>query len=76
MNTLEIFNRWLSQLSPEDINNLTDDEVMAHAMERPGHPGQLGFMFKIDYFRSSEHFAEASFAIMQRLSKSKQTKNI
>lgn len=69
MNKLEAFNRWASQLSVEQIKNLPEEEVLSVAMERPGHPGQFGFMWQLLYFRSQEHLAETMSALLQRLGK-------
>ena len=35
--------------------------------ERPGHPGQYGFMLQLEYFKSQEHFAGTMGALMTRL---------
>ena len=43
-------------------------------MERPGHPGQYGFMLQLPYFKSSEHLAKTTYALMDRLQKVKNMK--
>ncbi len=70
-NYLEELNKLASQLTPEQINNLSDDEILSLAMERPGHPGQYGFMLQIQYFQSQEHFAQTMSALLERLAKAK-----
>ena len=67
MKKLEAINKLASQLSVEQIRNLSDEDVMSMAMERPGHPGQFGFMLRLQYFKSTEHLAEISTALMKRL---------
>ena len=67
--SLKELNKWASNLSVEEIDNLSEDEVLGVAMERPGHPGQYGFMWQFQYFKSQEHFAEIVVAFMQRLQK-------
>ena len=69
MDKLEAINRWASQLSAEQIENLPEEEVLMMAMERPGHPGQFGFMLGLEYFRSREHLAETMCALYNRLVK-------
>ena len=69
MNKLKAINHWASRLSVEQIENLPEEEVLMMAMERPGHPGQFGFMFQLQYFRSQEHLAETMHALLQRLGK-------
>lgn len=53
----------------ETIAKMSDEEIMALAMERPGHPGQYGFMFSPKQFRSEEDFAATMYELMQRLGK-------
>ena len=69
ISNLEELNKWASKLSVEEICNLSEDEVLGVAMERPGHPGQYGFMLQLQYFKSQEHFTEIMHALMQRLQK-------
>lgn len=69
INNLDELNKWASKLSLEEIKNLLEDEILEMAMERPGHPGQYGFMLQLPFFKSQEHFAETMHALMQRLQK-------
>ena len=69
MNTLELMNQWASRLSVQQIKNLPEDEILSMVMERPGHPGQYGFMWQTQYLRSDEHFAEKACELMKRLGK-------
>ncbi len=68
---LKEYNLFISSLSLEQIENLSDEEILDLAMERPGHPGQYGFLLKLDYFRSEEHLGEAMIALLNRLEKVK-----
>jgi hypothetical protein len=38
-------------------------------VERPGHPGQFGFLLQLQYFVSTEHMADAMYQLMERLQK-------
>ena len=69
MRSLDEINKWVSKLSAEEIQNLTDEEILSLAMERPGHPGQYGFMLHPGYFESVEHLSEAMNQLMKRLNK-------
>lgn len=69
IDNLEELNKLVSKLSLKEIKNLSDDEILNMAMERPGHPGQYGFMLKLTYFNSEEHFAKIMNALMKRLQK-------
>jgi hypothetical protein len=69
MATIEEINRRASLLSVEEIETLTDDEIKGLAMERPGHPGQYGFLLSPQAFRSTEHLAETLHALTKRLAK-------
>jgi hypothetical protein len=69
MYSVEQVNRRVSLLSIEEIGGLTDDEIRALSMERPGHPGQRGFMLSLEYFRSPDHMAGITHALMARLVK-------
>ncbi len=69
INNLEELNKWVSELSIEQIKNLSEDEILSMSMERPGHPGQFGFMLQLPYFKSQKHFAETMSALMERLQK-------
>lgn len=66
-NYLEELNKWASNLSLKEIKNLSEDEILNMAMERPGHPGQYGFMLQLQFFKSEEHFAETMCALLKRL---------
>ena len=67
LNKLEEVNRIVSQLSVEQIEKLTDEQVMILAMERPGHPDQFGFLLDIHYFQSKEHLSKTMSLMMNRL---------
>jgi len=66
---LKELNKWASNLSIEDIENLPEEEILTYAMERPGHTDQFGFMLELPYFKSQEHLAEVTHALMTRLGK-------
>jgi hypothetical protein len=63
------YNRLISRLSLEQIRNLSDQEILDLAIERPGHPGQYGFLLGLEHFRSQEHLAATLHALMERLGK-------
>jgi hypothetical protein len=67
MNKLDELNKYISRLSLTEIENLTDDQILMLAMERPGHHGQYGFMLQLPYFKSPDHLSETMFALMKRL---------
>ncbi len=67
MNTLESLNRWASKLSVEEINHLTEEEILDKAVERPEYPGSYGFMLSPETFLSTEHFSITIYALMKRL---------
>ncbi len=69
MNGLEQLNQLVSQLSVEQIEKLSENEILGMAVGRPGHPGQYGFMLQISYFKSKEHLADTIYALMKRLEK-------
>ena len=48
---LKEYNLFISRLSLEQIENLSDEEIQELAIERPGHPGQYGFLLSLEYFR-------------------------
>lgn len=75
MDKLEAMNRLASSLTVEQIENLTDEEVLNVVMERPGHPGTFGFMFNPRYFRSNEHLAKNAYAMMKRFGKIENVKD-
>lgn len=61
--------RRASVLTISEIEALDDDEILALSMERPGHPGQRGFLLNPRHFRSEVHLAEITHALMARLIK-------
>jgi len=69
INNLEELNQKACKLTTEQIKNLTEDEILSMAMERPGHPGAFGFMLGLPYFKSSGHLAKTTYALMKRLMK-------
>lgn len=66
---LEELNKLVSKLSLEEIESLSENEILEMAMERPGHPGQYGFMLQLPFFKSQEHFTATMHALIQRLQK-------
>lgn len=68
---LKEYNLFISKLSREEIEDLTDEEIHGLAIERPGHPGQYGFLLSPTFFRSEAHLAEMMKALMDRLAKAK-----
>ncbi len=68
---LKEYNQFISKLTRQQIENLSDEEIVKLAMERPSHPGQYGFLLQPTYFRSDEHFAETMKALLDRLAKVK-----
>ncbi len=68
---LKEYNQFISKLTRQQSENLSDAEILKLAMERPGHPGQHGFLLQPQYFRSDEHFAETMKALLDRLAKVK-----
>lgn len=66
MNKLQLFNQWVSLLSVEDVENLSEEEILDKTMERPLHHGQYGFMFPLS---SSVDFAMIVCALIKRLGK-------
>lgn len=58
---------WAKSLLVEDIPYLSEEEVLDHLVERPGHPGVYGFMLPPNEFDSEEHFAQLFYALTQRL---------
>lgn len=67
MNKIKALNLWASRLSLDQISNLSEDEILNKAMERPGYPGQFGFMLQLQSFSSQEHFAETMRALLKRI---------
>ena len=58
---------WAKSLLVEDIPYLSEEEILDHIIERPGHPGVYGFMLPPNEFDSEEHFAQLFYALTQRL---------
>lgn len=71
MNKLEEINMRAGSLSLEDVESLTDEEVLGMSVPRPGHPTHRGFMLSPKYFKDQEHFSQITHALMQRLLKVK-----
>lgn len=69
MNKIDLMNEWASQLSIENIRNLSEDELLNFVMERPGHPGQYGFMFSRPRFVSDNNFFITLYELTKRLGK-------
>lgn len=74
MDNVDKVNLLFSKLTPEEIANLTDEEILDFAMERPGYPSSYGFMFDKRYFRSERHLSETADALTKRLAKAEQMK--
>ena len=68
---LKAYNLFISKLSLEQIEDLSDEEINELAIERPGHPGQYGFLLSPLFFRSDAHLAETMKALLDRLAKVK-----
>ena len=66
---LKGYNEFISGLSRVQIENLSNEDILQLAIERPNHPGQFGFLLKLEYFRSDEHLAETMNALLERLAK-------
>lgn len=71
MNNFELISFFTSKLTIEQIENFSDEEINSVKMERPGHPGQFGFMLNQKYFQSTEHHSQIMFALLTRLTKVK-----
>lgn len=69
MDNLEELNKWASNLSLEEIKNLPEEKILEMAMERPGHPGQYGFMLQLQYFKSTGHLAKIMRTLLERIDK-------
>lgn len=59
----------VAEMGVDDIAALSDEEILAMAMQRPGHPGQYGFMLNPGDFRSKEHYMATMVALINRLQK-------
>ncbi len=68
---LREYNLFISKLSREQIENLSDEEIRELAIERPGHPREYGFLLSPAFFRSDAHVAETMNALLERLAKAK-----
>jgi hypothetical protein len=68
---LKEYNLFICKLSREQIEDLSDEEIRELAIERPGHPGQYGFLLDPTFFRSDAHVAETLKALLDRLAKAK-----
>ena len=66
---LQGYNEFISGLSREQIEKLSNEDILQLAIERPNHPGQFGFLLKLEYFWSVEHWAETTKALLERLAK-------
>lgn len=64
---LEALNRYLSGLTPEELEALSEQEVLGMAVERPDHPGQYGFMLSPRFFSSNEHMARTMHVLAKKL---------
>ncbi len=69
MGNIDEVNKRISKLSDEEIEGLSEEEILNLAMERPGHPGQYGFLLSPEFFESEEHIANTLHALLQRLGK-------
>jgi ABC-type antimicrobial peptide transport system ATPase subunit len=67
--TLTELNNWASKLTVTQIEQLPEEEIIEYIMERPGHPGQYGFMLGIQSFKSVKDFSNIFSALMARLGK-------
>jgi hypothetical protein len=59
----------IRSLTLEQIRGLSDKEIIELAMERPGHPGEYGFLLDPSLYRSEEHLAATLHALLMRLQK-------
>lgn len=71
MNKMDSVSSYVSNLSVKEIEDLSDEEIMAIRMERPGHKGSFGFMLNPKYFKSNEHHSQIISALIIRLVKVK-----
>jgi hypothetical protein len=65
----DLLNELVSKLSVDELNNLSEDDILSIVMERPGHPGQFGFMLNLPYFKSKEHLSETMNILLSKLGK-------
>ena len=61
------FNQWAASLTLEQVNNLSDEEILSWVIENPNQPNRKGFMFDIKYFKSQKHLSEIATVLMRRL---------
>ena len=59
--------RRVPKLSAALVEQLTPTHVQKLSMERPGHPGQCGFMLNPKDFDSEEEFANIMAVLMNKL---------
>ncbi len=69
MVNLDEMNQFVSKLSVKGIQDLSDEEIVNLAMERPGHPGQYGFMLNPAFYASEEQMANTMNELLHRLHK-------
>jgi len=68
MTTIQELEDWASQLTVEKIKKLPEEEILNHTMERPGHPGQYGFIFMLGSEERIKNFDDIEYALLMRLS--------
>lgn len=59
--------KWVRSISERQIKKLPEEEILKYVIERPGHPGQYGFMLRPEFFKSKKEFEKKFFALMKRL---------
>jgi len=67
MNKSDLVSVCVSRFTVEQVDNLSDEEIVGLSIENPSHQGQYGFMLSPKYFKSTEHFAEILCALHHRL---------
>ena len=65
------YNAYIAQLSLEEIAAMSDAAISALAIEHPDHKGRFGFLLQRSYFRSTEHMAATTHALLMRLVKAR-----
>ncbi len=73
--TLAEIENWATKLTVTQIEQLPEEEIIEYIMERPGHPGQYGFMLGPESFKSIEEFSTIFSALMNRLNKIENLEN-
>ncbi|MFA5211315.1 MAG: hypothetical protein WC414_02305 [Patescibacteria group bacterium] len=73
--TLAEIENWATKLTATQIDQLPEEEIIEYIMERPGHPGQYGFMLGPESFKSIEEFSTIFSALMNRLNKIENLEN-